>query len=110
MDRMRMLGRNISMDMERNHISEDAFAERLGYSVRELRKLLEGKLMIVKSEVERIAECLGETYEALTKERGKEEYQQMFDCMGSFSDEENEDFILDTIDMYIEIKERANEL
>ena len=60
--------------------------------------------------LENIALQLGESYDDLVTERSKEEYEAIFDCKGYFSDEENEDRILDLIDMYIELKEKACEL
>ena len=110
MDRSRMLGRNIQLDMEKLGIPEMEFASKLGYSLSELRKLLEGKMLIARSDLERIAMQLNESYEELTRVRTKDEYEAIFDCMGSFSDDENEDKILDLIDMYIELKEKACQL
>lgn len=110
MDKMRMLGHNISLDMERKGIDENTFAEKLGYSVYQFHKLLEGKMMIVRKDIERIADCLGETYDELTRKRDRKEYEEMYDCMGAFTDEDNEDLILDIIDMYVEMKERASGL
>jgi len=105
-----MLGRNIQLDMEKKAICEKDFAQKLGYSLSELKKLLEGKLLLAKNDLENIALQLGESYDELVRERSKEEYEAIFDCMGYFSDEENEDKILDLIDMYIELKEKACEL
>lgn len=110
MDRSRMLGRNIQLDMEKKAICEKDFAQKLGYSLSELKKLLEGKMLLAKKDLENIALQLGESYDDLVTERSKEEYEAIFDCMGYFSDEENEDRILDLIDMYIELKEKACEL
>ena len=110
MDRSRMLGRNIQLDMEKKGISETDFASKLGYSLSELKKLFEGKMLIARHDLKNIAHCLNETYEELVRVRSKEEYEAIFDCMGSFSDEENEDKILNLIDMYIELKERACQL
>lgn len=110
MDRSRMLGRNIQLDMEKKSISEKDFASTLGYSLDELRKIFEGKMIIARNDLEKIARCLSESYEELISVRTKDEYEAVFDCMGSFSDEENEDKMLDFIDMYIELKERVCEL
>lgn len=110
MDRSRMLGRNIQLDMEKNDISEVEFASNLGFSIAELKKILEGKMLLAKSDLENIAQYLRETYDELVRERTKEEYESIFDCMGSFSNEESEDKILNLIDMYIELKEKAYQL
>lgn len=110
MDRSRMLGRNIQLDMAKKGIPEEVFASELGYTISELKKLLEGKMIIARKDLENIAKCLGESFEELTIVRRAEEYEAIFDCMGSFSDEENEDRILNLIDMYIELKERACQL
>ena len=48
MDRVRMLGRNIQLDMEKMGIGEDEFAQKLEYSLSELKKLFEGKLLVAK--------------------------------------------------------------
>ena len=110
MDRSRMLGRNIQLDMEKHDISEAEFASNLGFSIAELKKILEGKMLLAKKDVENIAQHLQETYDELVRERTREEYESIFDCMGSFSNEENEDKILNLIDMYIELKEKACQL
>lgn len=110
MDRSRMLGRNIQLDMEKLGIPETEFAAKLGYSLSELRKLFEGKLLIARTDLTKIAAQLNESYEELTRIRSKDEYEAIFDCMGCFSDDENEDKILDLIDMYVELKERACQL
>lgn len=110
MDRSRMLGRNIQLDMEKLGIPEMEFASRLGYSLSELRRLFEGKVLMARHDLEKIAMQLNETYEELIRVRTKDEYEAIFDCMGCFSDDENEDRILDLIDTYIELKERAYQL
>ncbi len=110
MDNARMLGRNIQLDMIKKGIDEKDFANQLEFSLSEVKKLLEGKLLIVKKDLEKIACALNETYDELIRKRSKEEYQLVFDCIGSFSDDENEDRILDMIDMYIEIKEKSCKL
>lgn len=48
MDKSRMLGRNIQLDMEKLGIPEMEFANKLGYSLSELRKLFEGKMLIAR--------------------------------------------------------------
>lgn len=110
MDRSRMLGRNIQLDMEKLGIPEMEFASKLGYSLSELRKIFEGKMLMARHDLEKIAMQLNESYEKLIQIRSKDEYESIFDCMGCFSDDENEDKILDLIDTYIELKERACQL
>ena len=110
MDRVRMLGRNIQLDMEKMGIGEDEFAQKLEYSLFELKKLFEGKLLVAKKDLDKIAEALNESYDELIRERNREDYNAVFDCMGTFSDEQNEDRILDLIDMYIELKEKAYQI
>ena len=44
-------------------------ALKLGYSLAELRKLFEGKMIIAKGDLKRIADCLHETYDELVRKR-----------------------------------------
>lgn len=110
MDEMRMLGRNIQIDIAKQGISEEQLAESLGYTSREMKRIYEGKHMLLQNDIKAIAKALGEDVEDLMEKRGNEEYAAAFDCMGHFSSEENEDFILDLMDIYVEVKEKVLKL
>ena len=110
MDYTRMVGRNIQLIMKEKNIEKNEMANRLHYSYAEICRLLEGKLLLLPQQMKEIANLLGVQTLDLKRERSREEYGAFSDCMGFFSDETKEDDILDIIDMYIDVKEKAEQI
>ena len=57
----RKLGVNIMTSMQTSKVDLDSFAEQLGYSVKDVWNIIEGKVVIPPSDLERIASLLGTT-------------------------------------------------
>lgn len=100
----RKLGVNIYTSMQHAGISCKDFAEKLNYSYRDMRKIIEGRLMLPPAEIKKIADALNMKKSDLLhceNERVVPELQYMKE----FSDPDNLDIILDILDDYVEIKE-----
>lgn len=110
MDRYRKLGLNILVDMRNKGISRNELTEQLGYSERKFEKLLNGNLFITKKEIEDISHHLYETYDELIRDRNLDEYDDIWSYYSLVHNSPNIDYILDMIDMYVELKERVSEI
>ena len=64
----RKLGANIRTFMLEANISPDSFAERLGYSVKDVWNIIEGKIIVPPVELDRISDLLGIAKENTIKE------------------------------------------
>lgn len=100
----RKLGVNIYTCMLEAKISPDSFARHLGYSIKDVWNVIEGKVMIPPAELDKIARLLKTTRGELIN------YES--DClvpdlqyMKGFSNPDNLDKILDLMDEYVELKE-----
>ncbi len=100
----RMLGVNIDVLMRKMHVTPEMFAKQLGYSVKDVYNILEGKVMIPPSQLNGITEYLGTTKEWLLSENNDIDIPDL-QYMKEFSNPDNLDKILDLIDEYIELKE-----
>ena len=100
----RKLGANISMCMLRADISADSFAVQLGYSVKDVWNVIEGKVVIPPNELKRIAGILGTTKDGLLNSES-DRLGPDLQYMKEFSNPENLDKILDLMDEYVELRE-----
>ncbi|MBR4606637.1 MAG: hypothetical protein IKO41_10500 [Lachnospiraceae bacterium] len=100
----RKLGVNIMTSMQTSKVDLDSFAEQLGYSVKDVWNIIEGKVVIPPSDLERIASLLGTTKKDLI-ERESDSLIPDLQYMKEFSDPENLDKILDLMDEYVELRE-----
>ena len=100
----RKLGVNIMTSMQTSKVDLDSFAEQLGYSVKDVWNIIEGKVVIPPSDLERIASLLGTTKKDLI-ERESDSLIPDLQYMKEFSDPENLDKILDLMYEYVELRE-----
>jgi len=100
----RKLGVNIRTSMQTSKVELDSFAEQLGYSVKDVWNIIEGKVVIPPSDLERIANLLGTTKKDLI-DRESDSLIPDLQYMKEFSDPENLDKILDLMDEYVELRE-----
>ena len=103
----RTVGANISECLKQNKISLAALAKKMGYSDKDIQNLVEGKVIISPSELEKIAECLGTTKEYLTH-ASPEYVLPDLQFMKKFSKPDNLDLIIDLMDEYVECKEAVD--
>ena len=101
----RKLGVNISTRMLEANISPDNFAKNLGYSIKDVWNVIEGKVVIPPVELEKIANLLGTTKRELI-DRESDSLIPDLQYMKEFSNPDNLDRILDLMDEYVELKQR----
>lgn len=100
----RKLGANIRTCMLEADISPDSFAGRLGYSIKDVWNIIEGKVIIPPVELEKIAELLGTT-KAVLINRESDSLIPDLQYMKDFDDPDNLDRVLDLMDEYVELRE-----
>lgn len=100
----RKLGVNIRTCMLEANISLDNFAEHLGYSIKDVWNVIEGKVIIPPTELEKIASFLGTTKNELIN-RESDSLVSDLQYMKEFNNPDNLNRILDLMDEYVELRE-----
>lgn len=100
----RKLGVNIFTLMQNSGISREDLAGRIGYTYRDVCRILEGKLLLTPVEIEKVAEVFGKTKKELLDYQACKFVPEL-QYMKEFSDTDNLDKILDLLDEYVELKE-----
>ena len=100
----RKLGVNISTCMLEDNISIDSFAKHLGYSIKDVWNVIEGKVIIPPVELDKIASLLKTTKSELIN-RESESLVPDLQYMKEFSNPDNLNRILDLMDEYVELRE-----
>lgn len=100
----RKLGVNISTCMLEADISPDSFARHLGYSIKDVWNVIEGKVIVPPTELEKIACFLGTTKSELIN-RETDSLLPDLQYMKEFNNPDNLDRILDLMDEYVELRE-----
>lgn len=100
----RKLGVNIRTCMLEANISLDSFAKHLGYSIKDVWNVIEGKVMIPPVELDKIAGLLETTKSELVN-RESDSLVSDLQYMKEFSNPDHLDQILDLMDEYVELRE-----
>lgn len=100
----RKLGVNIRTRMLETNISLDSFAKHLGYSIKDVWNVIEGKIIIPPVELDKIASLLETTKSELIN-RESDTLVSDLQYMKEFSNPDNLDRILDLMDEYVELRE-----
>ncbi len=100
----RMLGVNIFTLMQKADISREKLAEQLGYTYRDICRLIEGRLLLPPVELSKIAEKLNTTKDILVHYKSDSSVPEL-QYMKEFSNSDNLDKILDLLDEYVELQE-----
>lgn len=100
----RKLGVNISTCMLEADISLDSFARHLGYSIKDVWNVIEGKVIIPPVELDKIASLLKTTKSELINHESDSLLPDL-QYMKEFSNPDNLDRILDLMDEYVELRE-----
>ena len=95
---LRDIGYNVHQAILDKYESIDAFCKQCNYSVNDVQRLCEGRLMLIYPEFKELADSLGVNAHDLL--RKPERYEN-----SPFKDKNTEDFLLDMIDTYIAIVE-----
>lgn len=99
---MRIFGINCRLLMAEQGISSKEFAEKLGYSRSDVKRLL-----LFTDDIKDIAEFFRKNPDKMFEFRGTDEYKRcgLPQCIGNFSNPENMDFVMDLIDQYCTLAE-----
>lgn len=100
----RQMGANIFTMMQNSGISREDLAEHLGYSLRDVNRLIDGRLLTSPQEMKCIADFLHVKKSDLPKSNDDQLIPQL-QYMKEFKNKDNLDHILDLLDDYIELKE-----
>lgn len=106
-NKSRVFGQNMHYYMKSKNISLDTLAQKLNYTVLEIKKIFDARLFIDKDEKEDIAKALGVSIDDLMDASKKlpHDVTNLIEYRGDFSNEENKEKILDLFDMYCDIQE-----
>lgn len=106
-EQSRVFGNNLRFYMNRAGMEVEELAEKLGYSVYEVQKLMDARLFLEREEKEQIAEILGVTVDSLYEILDDKCYEQAgcMECRGKFSTAEHKKEILDLFDAYCDVQE-----
>lgn len=106
-DDVRLFGNNCQLQMQKNKIDKSEFAEKLGYSDDEVKKLLEGKLPLFNEDIKDIAAFFNISESEMFKNYGDQAYNDAgcMHCMRDFINPENKELILDIFDQYCTLEE-----
>ena len=100
----RRLSVNIRTFMQKANMSPEIFAEKMGYSIRDTWRVLEGKVVLSPLELSRISSVIGTTKEDLLSYETDYQTPEL-QYMKEFSNPNNLDMILDLMDEYVECRE-----
>lgn len=100
----RKLGVNISTCIREADISLDSFAKHLGYSMKDVWNVIEGKVIIPPVELDKMA-CLLKTTKSELINHESDSLVPELQYMKEFSNPDNLDRILDLMDEYVELRE-----
>lgn len=107
MDDARVFGNNCRLQMQKQAISEKRFAEKLGFSDLDVKRILDGRLVLFKDDIRDIAALFHLTEKEMFEDHGDGAYMGVgfMHCMGEFINPENRDLILNIFDQYCTLKE-----
>lgn len=100
----RRLGINVRMRILKTNISLDSFARYLGYSMKDVWNIIEGKVIIPPVELDKIASCLGTTKSELLMYEPENSVRTL-QYVKEFSNPDHLDRVLDLMNEYVELIE-----
>lgn len=103
----RTIGANIFECLKQKNIKLDTLAKSMGYSVKDVQNLVEGKVIVSPEELDKIAGCLGTTKNHLINASSDYALPDL-QFMKKFSNPDNLDLIIDLMDEYVECKEAVD--
>lgn len=106
-EKSRIFGNNLQVFLKRKNIQPERFAEQLGYSAQEVRRMMDARLFLTMKEKEDIAQALDVTVDSFYQVLDDKTYEEAgcLECRGEFSQPENKREILDLFDIYCDIQE-----
>ncbi len=106
-ERSRVFGNNLRVYLNEKKMEPEQLAERLNYSVQEVRRIMDARLFLTAEEKEQIAAELGVALETLYEVQADSVYENAgcYECRGEFSEPSNKKIIFDMFDTYCDIQE-----
>lgn len=110
-EKSRIFGNNLQVFLKNKDLQPELLAERLGYSVQEVRRIMDARLFLTMEEKQDIADVLGVTIDDLYQIQDDKTYEMAgcLECRGEFSHPEHKKKILDLFDIYCDVQELLNE-
>ena len=108
MKNIRNLGNRIKYVCDEKGVSHDKLSELLNCSVSDIRMSLFGRKFFSYQQIEKIADLLGISVDALLVESLQLQASYAMDCMNEFTHPENCEMILDLIYDYLDVYESVN--
>lgn len=105
MNNSRIIGNNVQLELNDNSMKLCEFGEKIGFSLMNVKKLIEGRLFIPPFQLAKIAEVLDVDKKCLIEDRGMEQYSSLIHNFRDFKNESNQELVLDLIDMYADLAE-----
>lgn len=105
MNNSRIIANNIKLELKAHSMELSDFSNKIGFSLTDAKKLVEGRLFIPPFQLVKIADALGITKSQLIDNRGMEEYSSLIHNFRDFKNESNQELVLDLIDMYADLAE-----
>lgn len=110
-DKSRVFGNNLRFYLKQKRMQPEWLADRLGYSLYEIQKIMDARLFLDRQEQEQIAKALDMSVARLYEVLEDEVYESAgcLECRGKFSTAEHKKEILDLFDVYCDIQETLTE-
>ena len=105
MNSSRVIGNNVNLELRANSMELLEFGNKIGFSLADVHRLVEGRLFVPPIQLDKIASALGITKEQLIEDRGMAEYNSIIHNFRDFKNEENQELVLDLIDTYADLAE-----
>ena len=106
MQAVRVFGNNCKLQLRNKNIDKENFADALGYSTSDVKKLLDGRLFITEEDENAIASFFSvPTKELYVENREQYKGEEFLHCMTEFDNPADEDEILNIFDMYCDLQE-----
>lgn len=105
MNYSRVMGNNVELELKRHNWNVEEFADKVGLSIVDAHKLLEGRLFLPFAMWSVVGDAVGLSTEQLMQQREKEDYCKLLQNFREFDNPDNQDKILDMIDMYADLEE-----
>lgn len=103
MNKERIIGNNVSLLLQ--NIDRTVFANKIGLSNIEVDKLCDGRLIVSDTTLNSIADYFMCSKEFLIADKGEDAYQPLIHNSSKFTHRDNQNFVLDLIDNYIDFAE-----
>lgn len=106
-EKNRIFGFNLKYYLWEQNIDISEFARKLGYSISDMWRIEDARVILDQTEREDIANALHVSVEEMFEEKSEEQYElaECFECRGHFADKNNKKRILDLFDTYCDVQE-----